>query len=75
MIDSKELDNRFTHHPPRDADDVEIHVHIRRQAMAFAEQVNAHVPDGREKDLALARIEEAAMWANAGIARARGLEP
>lgn len=31
--------------------------------------IDALVPDGREKSLALTHLEETVMWANAGVAR------
>ena len=42
---------------------------IRNQALMLATDVMSMVPDGRERALALTKIEEAMFWANAGIAR------
>lgn len=39
------------------------------KAKMFAAYINEHCPDSREKSVALTKIEEAAMWANAAIAR------
>ena len=37
------------------------------KAREFAEVVNGQCPDNREKALAIAKIEEALMWANKSI--------
>lgn len=38
-----------------------------RKAREFAEVVNGQCPDNHEKELALAKIEEASMWASMSI--------
>lgn len=64
------LTNRFTHHPPKDQATISAHEDTRTAALLFAMMVDENVPEGREKALAYTKIEEAMMWANAGIARA-----
>jgi len=66
----KDLKNRFTYHAPKNGQPVKYNK-LRRWAFEFALQVDEMVPDGREKALALTKIEEACMWANAGIARGK----
>lgn len=39
------------------------------QSMDSAELENRHLPDGREKSLAMTRLEEVMFWSNAAIAR------
>jgi hypothetical protein len=63
------LPHRFRHHPPRGEEDVRAHERIRATTSQAAHVIDALVPDGREKSLALTALEEAMMWANAGIAR------
>lgn len=42
---------------------------IIRDSIIFAAQnIDAQVPDGKEKSLALTKLEEALMWSNKGIA-------
>lgn len=65
----QELDARFEHHPPKDNRIVHRHESVRELARRFASHVNNNVPEGRERALALTKIEEAMFWANAGIAR------
>ncbi|MCW5556612.1 MAG: hypothetical protein KIT22_02020 [Verrucomicrobiae bacterium] len=64
------LEQNFRHHPPV-GDAAQRHQHIRTAAAAFADLVDQTLPDGagRERALARTKIEEAMMWANAGIAR------
>lgn len=69
----RELANRFEHHPPRTAQDAEKHQGVREALQCVADLVVAMVPAGREQSLALTKLEEAMFWANAGIARARGV--
>lgn len=68
MISSQDIDNRFTYHPPSEERAVK-HIQIREHGKALVELLNEVVPDGREKSLAITKIEEAIMWANAGLAR------
>jgi len=65
---SKELKNRFTYHAPKD-DQFGRFGEIRAMAEDFADELNLLVPDSREKSLAITKLEEVVMWANAGIAR------
>lgn len=63
-----ELEVRFTYHAPQPGQ-VDRYNALREQAREFAAAVVAMVPESREQALALTKIEEAVMWANAGIAR------
>jgi hypothetical protein len=69
MPDLKDLENRFTYHPPRDDRDVEIYQAIRSRGLEFALLIGALAPESRELSLAITHIEDAVMWANAAIAR------
>jgi hypothetical protein len=42
---------------------------VRMRIKDLAEDLEAFVPDGREKALVMTHLEEAMFWANAGIAR------
>ena len=68
MITHEELESRFTYHAPKEGQP-ERYERIRHKAKMLAAYINEYCPDSREKSLALARVEEAAMWANASIAR------
>jgi len=67
----REIDNRFTYHAPDD-EKVVKHQAIRNGGKELAELIDALVPEGREKSLAVTKVEEAVMWANAGLARSEG---
>lgn len=67
-MDASDLDNRFTYHPPRPGQP-DIYQDIRLEGRRFASIIDAHCPDSREKSLAITHLEDAVMWANAGIAR------
>lgn len=64
----EELANRFTYHAPREGQ-VERYEEIRAKGLLFALEVFGSCPESREKSLALTKIDEAVMWANASIAR------
>lgn len=68
MIGHDDIENRFTYHPPSQERAVK-HIMIREHGKALAHYLDENVPDGIEKDTAIRRIEEAVMWANAGLAR------
>lgn len=65
---NKDIENRFTYHNPNkeQADTFPI---IREKAKELAYIFELHCPTCREYSLALTKLEEAVMWANAGISR------
>lgn len=71
MIDIDDLENRIKYHKPNDEAITYISA-MRSYALTWAKAVRLMVPEGREQALALTKIEEALMWANAGIARDPG---
>lgn len=62
------LDNWFSHHPPRDDQQVLAYQKIRAAGLGLAAVVLHRCPEGRERDTSIEKIREAVMWANAGIA-------
>lgn len=67
-IDKKELDKRFTYHSPKESQP-ERYGLIRDEGKALARTIMLSCPESREKSIAITKIEEAVMWANASIAR------
>lgn len=68
MIDSKDIENRFTYHPPS-GDQADRYIGIRETAKGLALLIAVSTPASREQSLALTNLEQAVMWANAAIAR------
>lgn len=68
MIDPKDLENRFTYHSST-AEQTQKYELIRSIAHSYSTVLNEMVPDGREKALALTKLEELVFWANAAVAR------
>lgn len=62
------LKNNFTYHPPKEGQP-EKYSAIRELAHAYAELIQLNCPQSRELSIALTKIEESVMWANASIAR------
>lgn len=67
---SAQIQHNFKYHPPT-GDVAEMHAAVRLKLMQVATFIEAHLPDtaAREKALAITKLEEAMMWACAGIAR------
>ena len=63
-----EIIRRFTYHAPK-GDQPKKYEQIRSYFRQGAELINGMCPDNREKSLAITKLEEAVMWANASIAR------
>jgi hypothetical protein len=63
-----DLENVFTYHPPTGREQVATYQVIRLGGKTLAELIDNNVPDGPEKTTAIRKIQEAVMWANAGIA-------
>jgi hypothetical protein len=68
-MDHSELSKRFTYHPPTTEGKVEAYQRIREDARLMANTINTQAPESREKSLAITKLEETVMWANAAIAR------
>jgi hypothetical protein len=69
MSTYQEIEKRFTYHPPVTATQVARYEELRAKAKEFAYLICESCPDSREQSLALTKLEEAVMWANAAIAR------
>lgn len=63
-----DVDKAFVYHAPKD-DQPDRYVELRALAKILAEFYIQNCPASRERSLALTRLEESVMWANASIAR------
>ena len=64
----EELVKKFTYHQPH-GDQPERYEQIRDSARVLAILVENLCPESRERSLAITKLEESVMWANASIAR------
>jgi hypothetical protein len=64
----EDLDRIFTYHAPK-GDQSERYKAIRDAGRVFADVIARSSPPSSEQTLAIRKIEQAVMWANAGIAR------
>lgn len=63
-----QIENNFKYHAPKDGQAGSYET-IRANAKLFAVVIDQLCPNSREKSLAITKLEEAMMWANASIAR------
>lgn len=63
-----QIEVNFSHHAPREHQ-VSRFTMIRATAKSLALMIANECPDSRERSIALRKLEEAVMWANASIAR------
>jgi len=62
------IKNNFKYHAPDEIQRIKYE-NIRKYAKEYAHFINENCPDSREKSIAITRLEETVMWANASIAR------
>lgn len=62
------LENNFRYHAPKPGQ-AERYQKIRDKAKELAYLLEEECPGSRERSLALTKLEESVMWANASIAR------
>lgn len=67
-MDGINMNVRFTYHSPKPGQP-EKYQAIRAKAQELAEVIGENSPPSEESAIAIRKIEEAVMWANAGIAR------
>ena len=63
-----DLETRFTYHTPT-GNQPERYQDLRAAAKNLAYKIEHQCPESREQSLAITKLEECVMWANASIAR------
>lgn len=64
----EQIEKSFTYHAPKDGQPKRYEA-IRAKAKELALLIAEQTPASREQSLAITHVEDAVMWANAGIAR------
>lgn len=64
-----DIENRFAYHKPSSETVANTHSEMREKCRTLAHHMNNNCPPGKELSLAITKLEEAMMWANAAIAR------
>lgn len=62
------IENNFSYHKPQEGQPGRYE-RLREEAKELAYSIDALCPNSREKSLAMTKLEESIMWANAAIAR------
>lgn len=70
-MDQLDLDHRFAFHAATTEEKRMEHTSVRAGCAQLAARLNDLLPEGREKALAMTKLEEVMMWGNAALARAR----
>ena len=68
MEELERIENNFTYHAPKEGQQVKYEK-LREMGKDLATVIYGFCPGSREKSLALTKLEECVMWANASIAR------
>ena len=62
------IENNFKYHAPKDGQN-DKYVELRSKGKELAYLIDSLCPVSRERSLAMTKLEEVIMWANASIAR------
>jgi hypothetical protein len=64
----EEMSTRFTYHPPKQGQPIKYE-DLREAGRMLALKICNLCPESRERSVALTKLDEVVMWANAAIAR------
>jgi hypothetical protein len=68
-MDSNDIEHRFAFHAATTEEKKDEHTSVRQWCRRLADVLNERLPEGREKSLAITKLEEVMFWSNAAIAR------
>lgn len=68
-MSAADIAHRFDFHPATTAEKRAEHGSVREACKSLGLFLDEHVPDGREKALAITHLEDVMHWANSAIAR------
>jgi hypothetical protein len=68
-MEPKDFLKRFAFHPATTDEKQLAHGQVRGSCLGIAQLLDEMLPDGREKSLAITKLQEVMFWANAAIAR------
>lgn len=66
---SEDIEHRFAFHAATTEEKRDAHTSVRQQCRQLADALNERLPEGREKSLAITKLEEVMFWGNAALAR------
>lgn len=66
---TEDITHRFDYHPPRSVQRRNAHEDVRSLLRDVAHELNHLIPETREQEYVIAKLEEAQFWANAALAR------
>lgn len=64
-----DIEHRFAFHAAITEEKKMDHTSVRASCYALAEFLRTKLPEGREKSLAITKLEEVMFWGNAALAR------
>lgn len=67
-----DITHRFAFHAATTEEKREEHTSVRTNCADLAHFLNEKLPEGREKSLAITKLEEVMFWGNAALARGDG---
>ncbi len=65
----EDIEHRFAFHAATTQEKRDAHTSVRQHCRRLADELNEQLPDGREKSLAITKLEEVMFWGNAALAR------
>lgn len=68
-MDSADIEHRFAFHAATADEKRDAHTSVRQGCRELADLMNERLPEGREKSLAVTKLEEVMFWGNAALAR------